>query len=149
MAKNSTVALKLSKLRCMIKRWRSSSRTACTSPESSISICSGSGGGRSSSRSQEEDAWQSASSFHDDEVLLPGRLHAVYVGKSRRRYLVGDDLVHHPLFRVLVERAGSPADGGTAVDCEVVLFEHLLWMLRNAEPGQPESIDELVDFYSC
>ncbi|RYR20136.1 hypothetical protein Ahy_B03g065217 isoform A [Arachis hypogaea] len=34
------------------------------------------------------------------------------------------------------------------VACEVVLFEHLLWMLENADP-QPESLDELVDFYTC
>jgi hypothetical protein len=30
----------------------------------------------------------------------------------------------------------------------VVLFEHLLWMLENADP-QPESLDELVEFYAC
>ncbi|OVA12363.1 hypothetical protein BVC80_1799g74 [Macleaya cordata] len=34
------------------------------------------------------------------------------------------------------------------VGCEVVLFEHLLWMLENADP-QPESLEELVDFYAC
>lgn len=73
----------------------------------------------------------------------------VFVGKSRRRYLVSSDVIDHPLFRELVERGGS--GGGAdeiAVGCEVVLFEHLLWMLENADP-QPESLDELVDFYSC
>jgi hypothetical protein len=29
-----------------------------------------------------------------------------------------------------------------------VMFEHLLWMLENADP-QPESLDELVDYYAC
>ncbi|RWW22931.1 hypothetical protein BHE74_00044230 [Ensete ventricosum] len=133
---------KLSKLKCIIKRWHSSSRLTRTAP---------SGGGAASSRSQDEEAWHSAS-FHGDQV--PPGLHPVYVGKSRRRYLVSDELVGHPLFRVLVERSGGHGSsvgaivGGTVVDCEVVLFEHLLWMLENADP-QPESLDELVDFYAC
>jgi hypothetical protein len=133
----------LGKLRCMIRRWHSSSRIART--PSAISddgaIVSGGdarGGG--------------ASSFHGaDEV--PKGLHPVYVGKSRRRYLIAEELVGHPLFQTLVDRTGGGATGGapgtaTVVGCEVVLFEHLLWMLENADP-QPESLDELVDYYAC
>lgn len=74
-------------------------------------------------------------------------LHPVYVGKSRRRYLVRSDVVYHPLFKELVEKSGDSEDS-IAIACEVVLFEHLLWMLENADP-QPESLDELVEFYSC
>ncbi|RWW60211.1 hypothetical protein BHE74_00032797 [Ensete ventricosum] len=115
----------------MIKRWHSSSRITS-------SVAGGRGGGGQSSRPQE------------DEV--PPGLHAVYVGKSRRRYLVSSDLVDHPLFRVLVARTGGSVGGstgaGTVVGCEVVLFDHLLWMLENADPP-PDSLDELVDFYSC
>ncbi|MCE3051807.1 hypothetical protein HAX54_050836 [Datura stramonium] len=74
-------------------------------------------------------------------------LHPVYVGKSRRRYLVRSDVVYHPLFKELVERSGDSEDS-IAIACEVVLFEHLLWMLENADP-HPESLDELVEFYSC
>ncbi|URE27897.1 Auxin-responsive SAUR protein family member [Musa troglodytarum] len=119
----------------MIKRWHSSSRITS-------SAAGGRGGGGPSSRPQ--------ASFHGDEV--PAGLHAVYVGKSRRRYLVSSDLVDHPLFRVLVARTGGSVVGstgaGTVVGCEVVLFDHLLWMLENADPP-PDSLDELVDFYSC
>ncbi|OIT28670.1 PREDICTED: uncharacterized protein LOC109212358 [Nicotiana attenuata] len=74
--------------------------------------------------------------------------HTVYVGKSRRRYFVSSEVVYHPLFRELVERSGDSEDS-IAVACEVVLFEHLLWMLENTDPQQPESLDELVEFYSC
>ncbi|XP_008803402.1 auxin-responsive protein SAUR76-like [Phoenix dactylifera] len=130
---------KLSKLKCMIKRWNSSSRIA-----RSAAVGSGGGGGSASSRSQDEEAWQSAS-FHGDEI--PSGLHPVYVGKSRRRYLVSSDLVDHPLFRVLVEKSGGGDAAATVVGCEVVLFEHLLWMLENADP-QPDSLDELVEFYA-
>nr|GMC77323.1 auxin-responsive protein SAUR72-like [Ipomoea batatas]GMD30326.1 auxin-responsive protein SAUR72-like [Ipomoea batatas]GME10677.1 auxin-responsive protein SAUR72-like [Ipomoea batatas]GME16652.1 auxin-responsive protein SAUR72-like [Ipomoea batatas] len=97
-------------------------------------------------------------SFSDDDEHFSGGpysaaasskdLHPVYVGKSRRRYLVGSDIIDHPLFRELAERSGSYSDESIAVGCEVVLFEHLLWMLENADP-QPESLDELVDFYAC
>jgi len=130
----------LGKLRCMIRRWHSSSRIARTPPaiiDDGATIVSGGGG---------------ASSFHGaDEV--PKGLHPVYVGKSRRRYLIAEELVGHPLFQTLVDRTGGGGDAGgaagtTVVGCEVVLFEHLLWMLENADP-QPESLDELVDYYAC
>uniref|UniRef100_J3MTJ1 Uncharacterized protein n=1 Tax=Oryza brachyantha TaxID=4533 RepID=J3MTJ1_ORYBR len=77
-------------------------------------------------------------------------LHPVYVGKARRRYLIAEELVGHPLFQNLVDRTGGGAGeaGTTVVGCEVVLFEHLLWMLENADP-QPESLDELVEYYAC
>ncbi|KAI4355387.1 hypothetical protein L6164_004167 [Bauhinia variegata] len=76
-------------------------------------------------------------------------LHAVYVGKSRRRYLVNSDIVDHPVFQELVDRSScSSFDDGVVVACEVVLFEHLLWMLESAET-QLGSMDELVEFYTC
>ncbi|KAH6797974.1 SAUR-like auxin-responsive protein family [Perilla frutescens var. hirtella] len=76
-------------------------------------------------------------------------LHQVYVGKSRRRYLLPSEVINNPVFRELVER--RPDDDGEdsiIIGCEVVLFEHLLWMLENADP-QPESLNELVEFYAC
>ncbi|XP_011078210.1 UDP-N-acetylglucosamine transferase subunit ALG14 homolog [Sesamum indicum] len=48
----------------------------------------------------------------------------------------------HPVFRELVERHDD--EDSVTVGCEVVLFEHLLWMLENADP-QPESLDELSE----
>ncbi|KAK2645102.1 hypothetical protein Ddye_020297 [Dipteronia dyeriana] len=79
-----------------------------------------------------------------------GDLHPVYVGKSRRRYLVSSDIVDHPLLKELTERSSESSDSEDTINvsCEVVLFEHLLWMLENADP-QPESLDELVEFYAC
>ncbi|GMI84333.1 SMALL AUXIN UPREGULATED RNA 76 [Hibiscus trionum] len=77
-------------------------------------------------------------------------LHPVYVGKSRRRYLISSDIIDNPLFRELAERSAPGEDDTTEINvsCEVVLFEHLLWMLENADP-QPESLEELVEFYAC
>ncbi|KQJ90365.1 auxin-responsive protein SAUR72 [Brachypodium distachyon] len=146
----------LSKLKCMIKRWHSSSRISRTHSAGSHG---GDGG-------EEQDTWRhgiasavvgggrgaGSASFHGADGVPPG-LHPVYVGKSRRRYLIAADLVGHPLFQNLVDRSGggaaaSAGAGGTIVGCEVVLFDHLLWMLENAEP-QPESLDELVEYYAC
>uniref|UniRef100_A0ACD5YFF6 Uncharacterized protein n=1 Tax=Avena sativa TaxID=4498 RepID=A0ACD5YFF6_AVESA len=132
----------LSKLRCMIKRWNSSSRI-------SRAPSGGSHGG-----GEEDGQWgrgAGSASFHGADGV-PAGLHPVYVGKSRRRYLIAADLVEHPLFQNLVDRSGGgdvgACSGGTIVGCEVVLFEHLLWMLENADP-QPESLDELVEYYAC
>ncbi|KAL5220414.1 hypothetical protein ABZP36_025127 [Zizania latifolia] len=129
----------LSKLRCMIRRWHSSSRiNRAPSAGDLAGSAAAAGAGR-------------AASFHGaDEV--PKGLHPVYVGKSRRRYLIAEELVGHRLFQNLVDRTGGSssgeAGGTTVVGCEVVLFEHLLWMLENADP-QPESLDELVEYYAC
>jgi hypothetical protein len=77
-------------------------------------------------------------------------MHPVYNGKSRRWYLIAEELVGHPLFRTLVDRTsgGGVESCWTLVGCEVVLFEHMLWMLENADPP-PESLDELVEYYAC
>ncbi|KAG2635219.1 auxin-responsive protein SAUR76-like [Panicum virgatum] len=153
----------LSKLKCMIKRWHSSSRVSRT--PSGCSARSHDGAGAVGFAL--EDSWRrgvaassvvaigggggrGSASFHCADGVPPG-LHPVYVGKSRRRYLIAADLVGHPLFQNLVDRSGGAgvgAGGGTVVGCEVVLFEHLLWMLENADP-QPESLDELVEYYAC
>ncbi|KAL5206286.1 hypothetical protein ABZP36_034495 [Zizania latifolia] len=155
----------LSKLKCMIKRWHSSSRISRTPSGCSAGSSARSHGGRSGGV---DDPWgrsiassvvatgggvrAGSVSFHGADGVPPG-LHPVYVGKSRRRYLIAADLVGHPLFQNLVDRSGGGAaggvgPGGTVIGCEVVLFEHLLWMLENADP-QPESLDELVEYYAC
>ncbi|KAL1319650.1 hypothetical protein HN51_064449 [Arachis hypogaea] len=121
---------KLTKLKSVLKKWNS--------------FGSNSSGGGSSKQSR-----HNSSAVADD--VEGEELHPVYVGKSRRLYRVSSDVVEHPVFRELVERSREehdPQQVATRVACEVVLFEHLLWMLENADP-QPESLDELVDFYAC
>lgn len=120
---------KLTKLKSVLKKWNSFSNSNKQSTHASMSAV--------------------ANDIVDESSGL--ELRPVFVGKTRRRYLVRSDLVGHPLFRELVERSreeNNEDDGAVNVACEVVLFEHLLWMLENADP-QPESLDELVEFYSC
>ncbi|KAL6285323.1 hypothetical protein ACE6H2_009713 [Prunus campanulata] len=112
---------KLTKLKSVIKRWPSF--TKLTRTTSSIAAAT-------------------SESDHDSKVSK--ELHAVYVGKSRRRYLVNSDIVDHPIIQELVDTSS----GEVVVACEVVLFEHLLWMLENSET-QLGSMDELVEFYTC
>ncbi|PON45127.1 Small auxin-up RNA [Parasponia andersonii] len=124
---------KLGKLKSAIKRWPSS-LTKFSRNNSNIS---------SSDNQSGSNKISSNTLVEEDHVL-----HAVYVGKARRRYLVSSEVVEHPLFQELVDKSGGGDDDGIAVACEVVLFEHLLWMLDNAE-AQLGSTDELVDFYTC
>ncbi|KAK8513709.1 hypothetical protein V6N13_002436 [Hibiscus sabdariffa] len=89
-----------------------------------------------------------AASDIDDEYSSPN-LQPVYVGKSRRRYLISSEIIESPVFRELMtERSMGENNSVINVSCEVVLFEHLLWMLKNADP-QAESLEELVEFYAC
>ncbi|KAK7275530.1 hypothetical protein RIF29_16649 [Crotalaria pallida] len=126
---------KLTKLKSAIKRWPSltklSRNNSCVSATSTDSDKGGAAAAAGTSNNNEEE--------HG--------LHAVYVGKSRRRYLVNSDIVEHPLFQELVDKSCSDSDG-VVVSCEVVLFEHLLWMLESNET-QMGSMDELVEFYNC
>ncbi|KAI4388018.1 hypothetical protein MLD38_000395 [Melastoma candidum] len=72
---------------------------------------------------------------------------AVYVGSTRKRYLIRPEYLSHPLLRALVD---GPVEGGViVVRCEVVLFEHLLWTLETADSNiTPDSSKELAELYS-
>ncbi|KAK8524740.1 hypothetical protein V6N13_015753 [Hibiscus sabdariffa] len=93
-----------------------------------------------------------AASDSEEKSNIPTGLHEVYVGKSRRRYLVRSEIICHPLFQELIDRScgngGNDDDGEVVVSCEVVLFEHLLWMLEN-DGAQLGAMEELVEFYTC
>ncbi|XP_030448225.1 auxin-responsive protein SAUR78-like [Syzygium oleosum] len=137
---------KLTKLKSVLKKWNSFGRASSN----------GAASGRRRSSSNISAVSDDGGAPASPTAVSPSDLHPVYVGKSRRRYLVGPAVLRHPLFRELVERSSpgddcAPNDDETAavsVACEVVLFEHLLWMLENADP-QPGSMDELVEFYAC
>ncbi|KAG9459807.1 hypothetical protein H6P81_004315 [Aristolochia fimbriata] len=123
------------KLGKLIKKWHSSSKLGRTNSSTiAANPC-------------EDESWHLQESEKVGGGGGGGGLQAVYVGKSRRRYLISSQLVDHPLFRVLVDRSSGDGEPVT-VGCEVVLFEHLLWMLENADP-QAESLDDLVEFYAC
>ncbi|EEF33185.1 auxin-responsive protein SAUR78 [Ricinus communis] len=118
---------KLTKLKSAIKRWPSLTKLARTN--STIAATN-----------ESED--KILKGIDDDD-----QLHAVYVGKSRRRYLLSSDTIYHPLFQELIERSGGfDHDGEVVVSCEVVLFEHLLWMLESGG-SQLGSMEELAEFY--
>ncbi|XP_050234162.1 auxin-responsive protein SAUR78-like [Mercurialis annua] len=114
---------KLTKLKSAIKRWPSLTKLARSN--SSISAAA-------------------TNSSNNDQ------LREVYVGKSRRRYLLSGEIICHPLFQEMLERSGGfdGGDGGeVVVSCEVVLFEHLLWMLQTSGGSQLGSMEELAEFY--
>ncbi|GFS38488.1 hypothetical protein Acr_00g0057780 [Actinidia rufa] len=132
---------KLTKLKSVLKKWNSFSKLGRLTNATSVVAAAG-----SHSSSDDEDSYNSKNHMinRSRDLLRP-----VYVGKSRRRYLVGSDIIDNPVFRELVERSGDNDDDSiTVVNCEVVLFEHLLWMLQNAAPP-PESLTEFVEYYAC
>lgn len=78
---------------------------------------------------------------------------------------MSSDVICHPLLQELIDRSSSTAgyDGNygevVVANCEVVLFEHLLWMIEcgggnvatagDDDDGQLGSMQELVGFYTC
>ncbi|KAI8553136.1 hypothetical protein RHMOL_Rhmol06G0321500 [Rhododendron molle] len=74
----------------------------------------------------------------------------VFVGKTRRRYVISSKYLNHPLLNALIQKSKqNPGDDDMiTVKCEVVLFDHLLWMLENADPNlSSDSLEELADLY--
>ncbi|KMT04772.1 hypothetical protein BVRB_7g169510 [Beta vulgaris subsp. vulgaris] len=73
----------------------------------------------------------------------------VYVGKYKREYQINSQLINHPSFKKIIStsKINGCDDNVVMVACEVVLFEHLLWMLEIVDP-QTESLDDLVAMYA-
>ncbi|XP_052183267.1 auxin-responsive protein SAUR78-like [Diospyros lotus] len=144
---------KLTKLKSVVlKKWNSFSKLGRATAGGSVAAASHSSSSDyddSSSSSSSSSGSYSYNNNSSSKMISSGAgLHTVYVGKSRRRYLLSSEVVDNPVFRELVERSGDNGDSSvTVVGCEVVLFEHLLWMLENADP-QPESLDDLVQYYT-
>ncbi|KAF5728095.1 hypothetical protein HS088_TW21G00238 [Tripterygium wilfordii] len=78
----------------------------------------------------------------------------IYVGSTRKRYSINSKYLNHPLLNALIEKSKQKSGEEDQVDilvkCEVVLFDHLLWMLENANPNlmSLDSLEELKDLYA-
>ncbi|GAB4841944.1 hypothetical protein Ancab_011901 [Ancistrocladus abbreviatus] len=86
-----------------------------------------------------------AAADEDHHTAQSAGLHRVYVGRSRREYLLTSEVIQHPAIQGLVSKSDGCDE--ITVGCEVVLFEHLLWMLETTDP-QLDSLDDLVAFYT-
>ncbi|XP_019256624.1 PREDICTED: uncharacterized protein LOC109235083 [Nicotiana attenuata] len=75
----------------------------------------------------------------------------ILVGSTRRRYVIRSKYLSHPLLNALIEKSKQKHawEGHLSVKCEVVLFDHLLWLLENADPNNltSDSLEELADLY--
>lgn len=74
----------------------------------------------------------------------------IFVGSTRKRYVINSKYLNHPLLNALIEKSKQKHGGEfIVVKCEVVLFDHLLWMLENADPNLIlDSLEELADLYA-
>ncbi|KAJ0734058.1 putative small auxin-up RNA [Helianthus annuus] len=89
----------------------------------------------------------------------------VFVGSTRKRYVISSKYMSHPLINALIEKSkrvgdndndndngngnGNDNEDVSVINCEVVLFDHLLWMLENKEfNAGSDCLDELADLYS-
>ncbi|KAK1417960.1 hypothetical protein QVD17_27096 [Tagetes erecta] len=76
----------------------------------------------------------------------------VFVGSNRKRYVIDFKFLNHPLVKALIKKSSSGDDDDNAmlvINCEVVLFDHLLWMLDQDTDLNlsSDSLDELADLY--
>ncbi|KAJ3685367.1 hypothetical protein LUZ61_014531 [Rhynchospora tenuis] len=74
----------------------------------------------------------------------------VFVGSSRRPYVISSKHLNHPLISALIDRSRLNSEEEILVKCEVVLFDHLLWMLDNADleaDFDESALKELAELY--
>ncbi|KAL2335922.1 hypothetical protein Fmac_010368 [Flemingia macrophylla] len=107
--------------------------------------------GRSSSHSSLR------SKFAKENLLWEGhdmpqdeQCETIFVGSTRKPYVISSKYLKHPLLKVLINKSKQKGSDESVlvVNCEVVLFDHLLWMLENADPKfSSESLEELAELY--
>ncbi|KAG2317900.1 hypothetical protein Bca52824_021022 [Brassica carinata] len=93
----------------------------------------------------------------DQSSPAPSLYQTVFVGRTKKPYLISKQHLKHPLLNALVEKQqryeeedDDSEDGSCiiTVKCEVVLFDHLLWMLENGDQGHIlESLDDFAHLY--
>ena len=111
------------------------------------------------SKSAREDFWI-GTDHHDLDLDHDDQHHkstsTIFVGSTRKRYVISTKYLSHPLLAALIDKskqnnkaAAGEEDEVLVVKCEVVLFDHLLWMLENADPVSlgSESLEELAALY--
>jgi SAUR family protein len=62
----------------------------------------------------------------------------VYVGmKELRRFVISASFLNHPIFAELLQKSaqeyGYEQKGGLKIPCDVMLFEHIIFLLNNQE----------------
>ncbi|KAL9678138.1 hypothetical protein QQ045_015977 [Rhodiola kirilowii] len=85
--------------------------------------------------------------FEQEEDHEHGEI--VYVGSAKRRYVINSKYLIHPAVSALIERSKQNPGKDICIRCEVVMFEHLLWMVDNAADHliSGASFEELADLY--
>ncbi|RDX93050.1 hypothetical protein CR513_24735, partial [Mucuna pruriens] len=74
----------------------------------------------------------------------------IFVGSTRKQYVISSKHLNHPLLKALINKSKQKDNDESVlmVNCEVVLFDHLLWMLENADPKfSSDSFEELAELY--
>ena len=60
---------------------------------------------------------------------------ALYVGEERRRFLLKADMINHPLFATLLEKAneefGFDQEGPITIPCDIAFFEHIILLVES------------------
>jgi len=74
----------------------------------------------------------------------------ILVGSTRKQYVISSKYLNNSLLKALINQSNQEGNDKSVliINCEVVLFDHLLWMLENADPMfDSDSLEELAEFY--
>ncbi|XP_038899559.1 auxin-responsive protein SAUR78 [Benincasa hispida] len=118
------------------------------------------------SKSTREDLWVCGTKMEEEDFeqqkqqleKVSGNDVILYVGSTRKRYAISSKYLSHPLLNALIDKSKSKKllandddeeEDCISVRCEVVLFDHLLWMLENSDPNISfdSNLEELAELY--
>lgn len=86
--------------------------------------------------------------MQEEEEDVEQHCETIFVGSTRKRYVISSKHLNHPLLNALINKSKQKDENVLVVNCEVVLFDHLLWMLENADPKlSSDSLEELAELY--
>ncbi|CAJ1949894.1 unnamed protein product [Sphenostylis stenocarpa] len=92
-----------------------------------------------------EDLWK-VHDMQEDE-----HCETILAGSTRKQYVIKSKYLNNPLLKALINKSNQEGSDESVliVNCEVVLFDHLLWMLENADPTfGSDSLEELTELYA-
>ncbi|XP_004499411.1 auxin-responsive protein SAUR76 [Cicer arietinum] len=107
--------------------------------------------GRSSSYSSLRSKSTKEELYAEHDMQQNENCETIFVGSTRKRYVISSKYLNHPLLTALINKSKEKGSDENilVVNCEVVLFDHLLWMLENADPMfYSESFEELAELYA-
>lgn len=96
-------------------------------------------------------ACSSVDENNGESFVVPKGCFSVYVGKEKRKFFLPISYLSHPVMRALLERSaeefGVSQAGIITIPCDVISFQHALWLVHSDHTGEDKNTEEMAEHY--